>query len=198
MRHVIAAVVAGAIVFAVNFASWMFLPYHGQSLHELPGGEKIAADLKAAGAANAVYHWPAMPQGKNNQPPTKEEMEAFEKQYGAGPAVSLLVFRPQLGKLMSPEIMGANLAANVGAGFILALVLAAAARGGVGYFGRVLMSLGFGLFAALQGPIPEALWWGQPPEYFLTTVADLAVGWFAAGVVVAMFYPARELIVART
>lgn len=198
MRHLIAAVVAGAIVFAVNFASWMFLPYHGQSLHALPGGEKIAADLKAAGAANAVYHWPAMPQGKNNQPPTPEEMEAFEKQYAAGPAVSLLVFRPQLGKLMRPEIMGANLAANVAAGLILALVTAAAARGGVGYFGRVFFALCFGLFAALQGPIPEALWWGQPPEYFLVTVADMAVGWLAAGIIVAMFYPARELIVARS
>ena len=54
----------------------------------------------------------------------------------------------------------------------------------------------FIMLAALAGSIiailPSWIWWGMSPAYLLVQFADIAVGWFAAGLVMAKFLGTRS------
>jgi hypothetical protein len=57
--------------------------------------------------------------------------------------------------------------------------------GDLGYLRRVVFITIFAVAAGIVTHVPYWNWWSFPKEYTLVAMADLAVGWFLAGLVIA-------------
>lgn len=180
VRIVVATVLGGLVLFATNAASWMLLPWHGQSLRPLPESAAVIKLLRESAAPSGVYHYPALPP----QQASPSTLRQWEQQCLDGPRITKLVYRAKGGPPFEPATFVLSLVCNLGAAW-LAAVLLSCAVGLEGCVGRVLFVFGLGVFVVLATTLPEAIWWQLPAEFLLPTVADQLVGWLLVGLVLA-------------
>lgn len=171
-RPLAAAVAAGLLLFLFNAVSWLALPFHGESLHDLPGGtERFVAQLPASG----VYHYP----GHTSD---EQEMKARLERARKGPVVTLMVVSKEGLDPMAPGRFAVTLLLDIAAAFAAALVLA---RVGGGFGHRFGVAVLLGVFLAVGGRAQDWLWWSQPTGFALPGVIDAVLGWTLAGAVLA-------------
>src|SRR5882762_10100350 len=83
--------------------------------------------------------------------------------------------------------MGKQMAVSVVFDILAALLVAMLVMrtGGMSYAGRVMFIVTVALAAAVMCVLPNWVWWHYPTTVVVVGMADVVIGWFLAGLVIA-------------
>lgn len=75
-RILVGGLLGGLAVYAWGFISWMVLPWHEATLHEMPAGAHVVATLGAENLASGIYMYPGMEEASETGAMTEAETPA--------------------------------------------------------------------------------------------------------------------------
>ncbi len=175
-KVLIAAVLVGIIFFAWNCVSWTMLSWHHQTIRHLQSEKQILDSLVAnTGGKGGIYIAPEIPISVTHP----EELQ--ERTPGGSSA--FISFQPDtLNQNMKYRMIYA-LVNSIVISTLIVFLLSCTSE--LSYFSRVFFVVMIGLVGALIGHIPNWIWWGFDLSYTIVMTADVLIGWFLAGLVIA-------------
>lgn len=180
-RTVIAALVGGILMFGWGALSHMLLPLWDEALHPVPAEHeaRVANVLRGTLGKEGVFVLPGFPPREGATP---EEEGRYEAAVAAGPT-AWIAFHPGAGTGFGPRPLALELASNVLACFLVALVLATMQTG---FFGRLVATLLIGAAGWVSLGASDWIWHSFPPVFLRAELLDQLGGWFCAGVGLAL------------
>jgi hypothetical protein len=181
MRVVAGALLGAAVLFVWNAVSWMVIPWH--HMEAIDREDAVVRALQGAGLGHGVYAIPGLP----DQPAPGDDAAAFEawtERHRAGP-LAMLVYDPEGHEPMPLNVFFVGFGLSFAVAMTAAIALALAARGNLGYPGRVTLVTLMGLFAGLGSHLAYWNWMNWPLRYCLELGADSAAGALLMGLVMA-------------
>ena len=175
MRIIIAAIVGGIIVFVWSAVAHIVTPLGTMGIQSLP--DSVTPSLGAV-PSSGMYFFPGMDMSHR---PTPEERKAFEQKVKSGPS-GVLVITKSNGATMGPQQLGSELASNVIAALIAAIVVSFMVGG---WFKRAFSVALMGLFGVVSLLVSYLIWYGFPAQYVTGELITEVVGWFLAGLAIA-------------
>ena len=184
MRIIIGGIAAGVAMFIWGAVSHMVLRLEESTVKEIPNESAVLPVMQTNINAAGFYFFPGMnvPAGASKEQQA-EAMKKWTEKYQAGPR-GIMVYHPEGGEAMSPKQFGLQLAAEIGAGLVAAIVLATAVNLR-SYGGRVLLVTLLGLLPVLMVNFPYWNWYGFPDKYTLVQLADKLVSFLVGGIILA-------------
>lgn len=89
MKQKLISIVIGALILLIwNALSWMVLPFHSNTLNNIPETSFDSKLLQNSLPKNGVYHYPGLPENDSS-----ESMQAMEAKFKEGPRITLMVFK---------------------------------------------------------------------------------------------------------
>jgi len=180
----IAGVLGGIVLFIWGAVSHMMLPLGMAGLRSMSATQEsaVVSAMQTAMHERAIYFFPGM---DTSRKPSPEEDAAWKAKHASGPA-GIVVFNPRPGSPMSAGMLLTELASNVVAALLAALVIGFVPSL-LGYGKRVLLVGLMGLLVAIDVDVSYWNWYGFPTSYLLAQLVDHFVGWLLAGLVIARF-----------
>lgn len=175
IRILVAGVIGGILFFAASAAFHMATPLGHTGLKQLPSEDSVIAALKPV-PEDGMYMFPGMDMSH----PTAEEMAAWEEKAKAGPW-GLIIFHPGGTSAMSPTTLGIELASNIGACLLAALIAVRIS----GFISRLLAVSLLGPISWLSISASYWNWYGFPRDYSLAAFVMETACWIIAGVAIA-------------
>lgn len=180
---ILGGLLGGLVAFAWNAFSWSVLPFHASTLRPFRDQAAVTRVLQDEAPASGIY---ALPSPDLDRPGlSKAEKKAARDSMMArsqrGPNAFVAI---RLGKLTSVGMrMGRALVISIlGALLLTWIVLQTAA---IGFVGRMRVVATAALTAGVIAELPNWNWWGFSTGYTVANLADLVIGWFLAGLVIA-------------
>lgn len=181
-RILLGGLSGGIVLFVWGFVSWMVLPWHNVTLNAFGDENAMVAAVAANAPTRGIYMIPGEQEMAGLSAEEKAAFaEAGRKRMAEGPFVFAAV-SPQGAGGMGPALIGSFLIQFLGAMLATLLLLRAMA---MPYLAKVAFVMLLGLFAGIVAHAPYWNWWGFPADYTLVAIADLVIGWFLAGLVIA-------------
>lgn len=171
-----AALLGGLIAFVWLSISWMALPWHRAA--RFTDDTEVAAVLQRNAPSHGVYLVPNKPE------PSPWAMAAFQRRAAAGPFAFAIV-RPGAGEISMPRNMALGFLNQCAAAFLIASLLLCTRP--LAYGARVFFVVQIAVAGGLLCHVPSAIWWEMPFPWLLAEMADLAIAWTLAGLVIARF-----------
>jgi hypothetical protein len=179
------SLLAGLAFFLWSAVSWMALPWHHAVYRTFADEDAVAAVIARNAAVSGLYGMPEQP--KLPESATQEQRKAADQavweKMQRGPILTAVVTREGFGSL--PRMLATALLTAVVVAFGFGLLLAQTQ--GLTYWQRAAFVGGAGLLAAMACRLPDWNWHKYPIEHSLVNIADLAIGWSLAGLVLAHF-----------
>jgi hypothetical protein len=141
LRILIAALVGGVVLFVWGAVAHMALNLGSGAFAALPAEAALASDLRQQGPAPGMYYFPWVDPGAD-----EATQQAWIERWKQGPS-GILVLAPQGEDPMSPQTLVIELASDVLAALLLALLLSASRCG------SLPSRLWFGATAGLLGGV---------------------------------------------
>lgn len=169
MGETLKAGIVGAIVlFIWSMVSWMYLPWHYDTIHSFKDEKAITDVIQAQVTESGVYSYPAMTKDAKPQ------------------AVA-----PQIFASVSLRGTNASMVIPMIISFITQLITALLvgwmlSKTHLSYVRRVLFVTIFGLAGAIASKIPLWNWFGFDSMFTLVNIADVVISWFLAGIFMAL------------
>jgi len=182
----LAGVLGGLVVYIWGSISWVALPWHNVTLNKFSNEAEVAEVIINNANKDGIY---ILPNPHNYDASLSAEAIKQIEQQGIdkmkqGPFVFTSI-KLNGSDPMSPTPYIAMLLSEIIAAIIIGLLLSLTR--GLSYLKRVGFVTSIGVVAALLGYIPNIIWWGFDVMYTLVFVADLTIGWFLGGLVIARF-----------
>lgn len=180
-RVVLGAVLAGLAMFVWGALSHMVLGLTDRPMKSIPAEEAFVQVLRQSLPGPGLYLYPGLPPGFEKL--SKAEQDAATKQVMDRAAASphgIVVYAPAA-EVMNPAQLGRQLAGDVAAAWLAAIVIAMA--GLASYARRVLVVVLLGLFGACMLALPYANWYGFPADFTRMTFVDVALRSLSCGLV---------------
>lgn len=178
IKAAVSAIAGAIVVFAWSCASWMYLPWHNLDMKVLQKeGAVITESIKVETPTNGLYVLPHMAPDLHTNP---EAQKAWATKAQQGPFVFMVVNAKGIKWDMKTALI---------IQFITQLVVA---LGAVWLLGKCVVGSIFkrGVFISVAVTLGAILmnvsnwnWWGFPINTTLVNIADVAIGWFLAGIV---------------
>ena len=163
-------ILAGIVLFLWGVISWMALPWHMSNLHAFQDEKAVTDVVMTNSEKSGIYIIPFQMQSTSNQ--------------SGMPLIFASVYREGMSSSMMMPMAFALL------GQIIAAILVGwllTKTSGLSYFGRVCFVLVFALTAGIVTHAPNWIWFCFDATYTLIAMADLLIGWFFAGLILAKF-----------
>ncbi|GAB4294076.1 MAG: hypothetical protein Kow0098_15410 [Ignavibacteriaceae bacterium] len=174
------ALITALVVFIWSAVSWMVIPWHQNTIHNLPEGGKILELIKKSDLTAGIYHYPGIPEED-----TKEALENIIQRYENGPVISFMVYLPDGAKWMDPLQFITGFIIYFICAMICAFFISVSGEYASGFASKVLIVFLLGLFGVLVGPLSEWNWWKFPGDFMIVLVVDMLITWLLAGFVLA-------------
>lgn len=178
-RLALAGLLGGIVMFVWSAFSHMVLPLGEMGFSSLPNEDSIVTVLKQGVSQSGMYFFPGMDMSRKM---TKEEEDAWTAKYKAGP-VGMLIYQPTGEEPMAARYMIVELLSDIVAALFAAWIVGRLVGA---YFARVIATAIFGLLAWLSLSVSYWNWYKFPGAYILGEGIDQVVGWFVAGIVIAL------------
>jgi hypothetical protein len=179
MRIVFASFGATVAVFLWGMISWMVLPWHNVQFKSFTGEPAVTkAVSEGASSGTAMFMVPGM----RNADGSHADREGWSRAFDTGPFVLALV-RPGTARWTTGTRMAGSLIIQFVGALTLAWILKHCPK--QTYWGRVGVCAAAGFFAGVVSWLPAWSWWDFPFVYCLVNGADLLIGGFVAGLVLA-------------
>jgi hypothetical protein len=181
-RILLGGLLGGIVLFVWGFVSWAVLPWHEATLNVVSNEDAVLGAIAANATKRGIYLIPGAPDttGLSDEEAERREQEAMKKM-GEGPFVFAAV-TPGRSPGMGAALAGSFVIQFVSAALATFLLMRASA---MPYLARTAFVMLLGLFAGIVVHLPHWNWWGFAMDYTLVGIADLVIGWFLAGLVVA-------------
>ncbi|MBP7917207.1 MAG: hypothetical protein KAZ45_01945 [Arenimonas sp.] len=179
MRVFIAGLLGGLVIFIWGAVSHMALPLGEMGMAETRNEDAVIAVLKENMPSTGVYMVPGL---SNAQMSDEAAVNAYQAKATSQPN-AFVVYQAQGrdGTQMSQNLLREYLS-NTLAALFAAIMLA---LGPFSFGKRVVLSVGLGLFSWLTVSAPYWNWYRFPQDFSLANLAELAIGWLLAGIVMA-------------
>ena len=146
----------------------VFIPWHNLVLLGVKNEPAVLEVLRAQAAETGVYSVPI-----------------DHTSYTATSPFAVIMYRPDGMGMGQGAVMAVSFATYWLASLIAALLMPKT----LSYMRRVLFFVGLGVFTSLVAHVNNWTWTGYSPGYTLVAIFDLIVGWFLAGLVLALLLP---------
>jgi hypothetical protein len=181
MRNVLAAVLGAAVVFAWTCASWMLMPWHKIDMQSFKDdGKAMVEVIKRDAPDSGIYILPNMSKDMYKSP---EKQAEWTKNAKAGPYVFMSVKSSGLGWDMHMSLIGQYVIQLIVA-FFAAWLLSKSALSNV--FKRAIFVSCAVTIGVILSEAANYNWWGFPLRSMGINIADALIGWFFAGIIMAM------------
>ncbi len=178
-KILLGGVVAGVVVFFWGFVSHMLLPLGEMGLQSLPNEGDLTAAIKKDVREPGLYFVPGRDMSK---PQTQEEMEAHMAKVTKGP-YGFMVIYPDGRDVSFGKRLPIEFATNVVCALLAAILISQLRPG---FMVRVACVTLVGLLASIMTLVPYWNWYGFPTDFTLAQIVENTVGWFLAGIVLAL------------
>ncbi|HEX4044057.1 MAG TPA: hypothetical protein VHZ76_00135 [Gammaproteobacteria bacterium] len=174
-----AGILGGIVLFIWSAVSWMALPWHEQTIHSFKDGQAVVNTMMANVSKSGIYFFPSI------HPETTDSGLEIKQPPAASQAQEPMVFASIHLEGMQPMWLSMiiALAYSIVAACFVAWMLSKTA--GLNYIGRVAFVVSFALAAALITSLAGWNWLRFDIQYTLVMIADMLIGWFLAGLVMA-------------
>ena len=152
----------------------MALPIGEMGIRPIPSEDVVLGTMRDKIKEPGFYYFPGIDHSKSI---SESEQKAWEEKVKQGPT-GVLVIHPEGGEAMSPKQLVTELASNIIAALVAALILTQVRTG---YFGRVLVVTLLGVFSVLSILVSYWNWYGFTIEYLTGETITEVVGWLLAG-----------------
>jgi len=176
MRLIIAAVLAGLVMFAWGAASHMFLGIGDTGMKPMPNETAMTAAFKANINEPGLYTLPGLEGGHSA---SKEAQEAAAAKYREGPT-AMLIYHPTGEEPMSARQLGVELGSNIAAALVVGMILM---LGAVSFSRGVTITTLIGLTGWLSINVSHWNWYRFPTNFVTAELIDQIAGWLLAGFV---------------
>ena len=173
VKILIAAVVAGLVLFVWGFVSWTILSWRDGDVHKFSDEAAVMQVMLDNAPASGIYY---IPGDEADYSPTTPNTFVNLMKDG---------FQTDMGGMMITGIIS-----NILMSVLLAYLLLMAS--GLSYAQRLAFVTTAGLLMGLAGNLPYWNWFGFPSGYTLVQIIDSVVMWFLAGLVLAKLVPERQ------
>lgn len=177
-RKLISVFCGTLILFIWNAISWMALPFHGNSLKNIPESAIDTEVLKEKMSEDGVYHFPGLPKEGGYQ-----HLNSIQEQLEKGPRITLMVYKQGPTELFKPKTFIINLFFN----FVsVALLLIIVERLKNKSFKKILSTLLLiALLIGFMSDFPQMNWYMFPFTYSIIEVLDHLI---SIGLLSLLFY----------
>ena len=165
----------GTLIFFIwNAVSWMILPFHANSLNNIPESAFDAKVLQSALAEDGVYHYPGYPEND-----AQETVIDIENKLKSGPRITMMVYKEGGSTLFDPLMFLW--------GFLINLITVLLAYYLVSGFGvrttktMVLACFFIGLTVVFVSDISLVNWYMFPWDYTMANIVDRLVPFVLLG-----------------
>jgi len=179
-RKILTIILGTLIIFIWNAISWTLLPFHSDSLKNIPNSAFSAINFQENLPADGVYHYPGLPDGKEIK-----DFEEIENRLKKGPRITLMVVKKGATELIDPKTFGLNLIFNILA--VLATYLIVSLIGNKNFKRVFLATVLVGITVALVSDLPQMNWYMFPLDYTLINVFDHIVAFSLLGLLFARY-----------
>ncbi len=169
-----AGVLGGIILFIWGFLSWTVFPWQMKTLHGFKDEKAIAQVIQANAPVSGIYFMPLLDKANKEKAQTQSGPMVFASVQLTGVSYSMTL--PMLIDLITLVITAS----------LVAWMLSKTT--GLSYLGRVGFVMLFALAAAAVTDVPYWNWLHFDSQYILICIANLLIGWFFAGLVLAKLY----------
>ena len=171
-KILLTALLCSLVLFVWGFVSWTILPWHNTVANKFKSEAAVAEALKQNAPRAGIYYLPFAQEDQK-----RGETAAF---------VNVL---PR-GHLTGMEgMMGTAVAGQFVAALLVILLLRTTSN--LGYAGRVAFVALVGVVIGFASHFPYWNWFGFSTAYVMVIIADSAVAWALAGLVMARFVTGR-------
>ena len=185
-KVLIAAILGGVIFFAWNSISWMVLPWHQQTVKHFDNEKIVAEALTSTVEESGIYLLPRMDQNPSpsDAGEIKTNIENANQHMQEGTFAFISLKPAGMERTMEDSMMFALINSII---VSILVVILLSCTSDLGYMARVFFIVMVGLVAALLGHVPNWIWWGFDTNYTIVMIADILIGWFLAGLIIAAF-----------
>ena len=181
-KRTLSIILGTLILFIWNAISWMVLPFHSNTLKNIPESALDARLLQEQLVEDGVYHYPGLPE-------SPDQMSSIVDKLKEGPRITLMVYKQGSTELFDPKSFGLNLLFNILSVVILLSVVNKLNDKSLGKI--IATTLSIGLIIAFMSDFPQMNWYMFPLEYTLTNVFDYLVSFGLIGLLFG-FYTYRK------
>jgi hypothetical protein len=178
-KVLLGGVVAGIVIFFWGFVSHMLLPLGEMGLQSLANEDDLNTAIRKDIREPGLYFVPGRDMSK---PQTQEDMQAHMDRVAKGP-YGLMVIYPNGRDVTLSKRLPIEFGTNVLCA-LLAAILVSQLR--PGFFVRVACVTLVGLLASIMTLVPYWNWYGFPTDFTLAGIGEHVIGWFLAGLVLAL------------
>jgi hypothetical protein len=173
------AIIGGVVLFVWGMISWTLIPWHKLTMHRFDDQQKVANVIQNNTSVSGVYILPNMHSDENDD----SDIEMGKSMMRNGPIAFVSVNKEGItrGAMTLSFIIG----------FIIQVIAVAIATHllmqtkGLKYWKQVCFFVLMGIFAWVVTTASAWNWHALSCGYALVALADLVIGWFLAGLVVA-------------
>lgn len=165
MKNIIAATVAGLVMFFWGFVSWTVLPWHATDVHSFVDEEAVMQVMVDNAPASGIYYIPA----------NDADLEVGKP--GGMANVMKDGFQTGMGEMMIQGVVGSIIMAY------LAILLLAKTQANT-FTDKVKFVTLVGLLIGISSSFMYWNWFGYPTGYSLVNLVDSVVTWALAGLVI--------------
>lgn len=185
MRLVIAAVLAGIVMFMWGAVSHMFLGIGDAGVKPMPNEAAMTAAMKTNLTEPGFYFMPGMEKAHQA---TEQEQETWAAKYKEGPT-AILIYNPTGEEAMSPRQFGVELGSNIAAALVVGMILM---LGAVSFSRGVTIATLIGLAGWLSINVSYWNWYRFPTNFVTAELIDQIVGWLLSGFVLGFILRRRD------
>jgi hypothetical protein len=191
MRVLLAAILGGAVFFVWSFVAHDMLGLGEVGIKDIPSEQTVVSELRNSITQPGFYFIPGVglpPNATSEQ--KKAAMQQFQQKIASGP-FGILIYHPVGADVQN---LSRQLPREFGLNVVVALIMAilvawAAPSSFASRLGFVTLA---GIMVALLTNVEYWNWYGFPANYTLAAMATQVIGFFLAGIVIALIVPPRS------
>ena len=180
-RLVLGALLGGLVLFVWGAISWMVLPWHEAALNRFTDEDAVASTITASAPRPGIYVYPGMPPADGSPEERAAAEQASMAKMERGPIIFVSYDPAGMTSMAMPMIC--NLLTQILGALLVTWLLNKTS--GLSYWGAVLFVVVAALAAGVVAVLPEWIWWHFSTTYVMGQIADLVIGGFLSGLVIA-------------
>lgn len=181
IRVILGGILAGLAVFFWGFVAHMFTPIGSMGMKAMPQEAALSAMMKTSISDSGFY---VFPKPDFEMKLNAEESKTLAEKIAKGPT-GILIVQPQGARLALPQQLGFELASNIAAAILAAILLS---RTQLPLIGRVLFVTTLGLFGWFSVCASQWTWYAFPTDFTFAALIDEVGGFLVAGIVLALIF----------
>jgi hypothetical protein len=179
---ILGTILGGLAAFLWSSISWELIGWHEKTLVAFHNEDEVSAVIASHAGQDGTYILPSMPSTAGLTPEQKKNvMTAVMQKMQAGPIMVAAVRRGGFGSYTRGLVI--QLLGLMAAAFLLTWLLLQTS--GLSYARRVAFLAIVGLASSVIVDLPNWNWWGFSGAYTAVNLADSALTWLVAGLVIA-------------